>query len=127
MNAMFRRIDWLFAAVFILAAALAACAKPYAASWNDGSRLATIEALVDYHTLAIDDTVYVPPGSLNAPPNHRPFLVWPNGWDGTMHETGTLDKVYIHGHYYSHQPALPAFVLAGSYWLTQQVFGLARR
>jgi hypothetical protein len=126
MNAVFRRIDWLFA-VFLAAAALAVCARPYAASDNDSSRLATIEAIVDYHTLAIDNTVYVPPGSVNAPPEHRPFLVRENGWDGNKHRDGTMDKLYIHGHFYSDKPMVPAVLLAGPYWVTQQLFGLRAR
>ena len=31
-------------------------ARPYAGSWNDGSRLATVESLVDYHTWEIDNS-----------------------------------------------------------------------
>src|SRR5687767_12101081 len=34
-------------------------ARPYAGGWNDGSRLATVESLVDRHTLAIDDSMFV--------------------------------------------------------------------
>jgi hypothetical protein len=30
-------------------------ARPWAGSWNDASRLAAVESLVDRHTLAIDD------------------------------------------------------------------------
>src|SRR5258707_866751 len=42
-------------------------------NWNDLSRLATVEAVVDYHTFSIDKTVY----------------------------RGTGDKVLVDGHYYS--------------------------
>ena len=41
----------------IVLAALAVAAvgaRPFACGANDGSRLATVECLVDYHTLAID-------------------------------------------------------------------------
>src|SRR5262245_10595422 len=34
-------------------------AVPYAGSWNDGSRLAAVEAIADHGTLAIDDSVFV--------------------------------------------------------------------
>ena len=34
-------------------------ARDLAGGWNDGSRLATVESLVDYHTLAIDDSAFV--------------------------------------------------------------------
>ena len=36
----------------------AAGALPYAGGWNDGSRLAAVEAIADHHTLAIDDSVF---------------------------------------------------------------------
>jgi hypothetical protein len=119
-----RRIDWPLAAVLLTAAALASCARPYAASDNDASRLATIEAVVDYHTLAIDDTVYVPPGSLQAPPDHLPYYVRPNGDDMNMHEYGTLDRIQVNGHFYSDKPMLPAVLMAAPYWVAQKVFGL---
>jgi hypothetical protein len=122
-----RRIDWPLAAVLLGAAALGACARPYAASDNDSSRLATVEAIVDYHTLAIDQTVYVPPGSAEAPPDHRPFLVDEDGRDGNKHRDGTMDKLRIGGRFYSDKPMLPAFVLAGPYWVTQQLTGLRAR
>ncbi|HEV3446587.1 MAG TPA: hypothetical protein VG099_18225, partial [Gemmataceae bacterium] len=46
----------------VLGAAMALAlisARPFAGGWNDGSRLATVECLVDYHTLAIDRSVFV--------------------------------------------------------------------
>ena len=47
-------------AVVAVAAFIAlAGARPFAGSWNDGSRLATVEALVDYGTWAIDDSVFL--------------------------------------------------------------------
>ena len=46
--------------VVVTAAVVAfASARPYAGAWNDGSRLATVEALVDFGTLAIDDSIFV--------------------------------------------------------------------
>src|SRR5262249_6584816 len=131
MNAVFQRTDRLFVAVFVAAAALAACAMPYAASWNDRSRLATVEALVDYHTLAIDRSVYGPWGALHAPLERWPFFVLPDagrdaGWD-VSEGSETMDKVLIDGHFYSDKPALPAIVLAGPYWMVQKLFGLRAR
>ena len=44
---------------------LSRCRRPGADSpalrrgWNDGSRLATVECVVDHHTWAIDDSIYV--------------------------------------------------------------------
>jgi hypothetical protein len=115
-----RRIDWLFAAVLFGAAALAAGALPYAGGWHDGSRLATIEALVDYHTFAIDDTVYIAPRCRDMPPDRRPYAAEPE-W---VNRDGTLDKILVNGRFYSDKPMLPAVVMAGPYWVAQQAFGL---
>src|SRR5262249_48123113 len=47
-------------AVFLLLVSIAlVSAHSYAGGWNDGSRLATVECLVDYHTLAIDRSIFV--------------------------------------------------------------------
>ncbi len=67
-------------------------------SANDRSRWATVRALVDYGTYAIDDI------------HHQP------NWD-------TIDKVYHDGHYYSSKPPLLATILAGEYWVYQQLTG----
>jgi hypothetical protein len=86
-------------------------ALPYAGSWNDGSRLATVECLVDYHTLAIDRSIFVHvplPEDLATPspyPLDEPDLL--------LHGTG--DKLWIHGHYYSDKSPVPALLLAGVY------------
>ena len=50
---------WVLAAVALAVAA--AGAVPFAGSWNDGSRLAAVESLVDRGTLAIDDSVFTRP------------------------------------------------------------------
>ncbi len=50
----------MLALVVVAAAAVAAVsARPYAGAWNDGSRLATVEALVDHGTFAIDRSIFV--------------------------------------------------------------------
>ena len=58
--------------VILAAAAVAVVsARPYAGAWNDGSRLATVECLVDHGTLAIDDSLFVrvpPDGSAQRNP-----------------------------------------------------------
>ena len=91
------------------AAALAlVSARPYAGSWQDGSRLANVEALVDYHCFAIDDSIFVrvpdyPPGRGPYPPDEPALL-----------ERGTCDKLYIGGHYYADRP-VPALLMAAVY------------
>jgi hypothetical protein len=91
-----------------------ASARPYAGGWNDGSRLATVEALVDYHTLAIDDSIFV------RVPEHGPY----DPSDPSLAAFGTADKLYIQGHYYSDKSPVPALLLAGVYQVLQWGTGL---
>lgn len=58
------------------------------ATWNDESRMATIQALVESHTFIIDHTEFVSTG----------------------------DKVFIDGHFYSDKPPLPAMLGAPVYF-----------
>src|SRR5437588_4457539 len=83
----------------------------YAGGWNDGSRLATVECLVDYHTLAIDDSIFV-----RVPPATDPkrALPYPEADSGLL-QTGTGEKLFINGHYYSDKSPVPALVMAGMY------------
>ena len=64
---------WVLAAVALAIAAVGA--RPYAGGWNDGSRLATVECLVDYHTMAIDRSIFVqvpPPDGSQTPSPYPP-------------------------------------------------------
>jgi hypothetical protein len=107
--------------VLLVATAIAVgSALPAARSSNDGSRLATIEALVDYRTFAIDDSIYVPPRSFNTP--GRPDVYDPSVPE--LDQRGTGDKMLINGRFYSDKPAVPAIFLAGLYALLQGAFGL---
>lgn len=112
-------------AVWALAAVVAmVSARDDAGGWNDGSRLATVECLVDYHTLAIDDSIFVKVPPLD-PEFKRPFpyrLDDPNAWI-----EGTKDKILVDGHYYSHRSPLPAVLLAGWYFVWQQITGYTAR
>src|SRR5262249_41443734 len=89
-------------------------ARPYAASWNDGSRLATVESLVERHTFRIDDSLFVkvPPPAPDRPAPYPPA-------DPLLSARGTADKLLIGGHYYSDKSPRPAVLLAGAYqaWL----------
>jgi hypothetical protein len=98
------------------------CARLYAGSWNDGSRLAAVECLVDRHTFAIDDSIFVrvPPRDSGAP---SPY--WPLSKD--LQKDGTKDKLYIRGHYYSDKSPVPAVVLAGVYQVWRGCTGLTAR
>jgi len=66
-------------------------------SWNDGSRLATAECLVDYHTWQIDQSFFQP-------------------------HTG--DKVFINGHFYSDKPPVLELAMAVVYKVLQGTMGL---
>jgi hypothetical protein len=108
--------------VLVVAAAVAVAAvsaRPYAGAWNDGSRLATVECLVDHHTLAIDHSVFV------RVPADGP-IPYPAG-DPLLRRHGTLDKLLIDGHFYSDKSPVPAVPLAGVYQAWQWCTGLTAR
>jgi hypothetical protein len=89
-------------------------ARPYAGSWNDGSRLATVECLVDHHTLSIDESIFVRvPATLSPYDPAAPLL-----------QLGTQDKLFIDGHFYSDKSPVPAVILAGVYQCFQWGLGL---
>lgn len=112
-------------AMLIAAIAVAVVsARDQAGGWNDGSRLATVECLIDYHTLAIDDSVFVRVPRIN-PNRDEPFpypMDYPQTW-----LFGTKDKILVNGHYYSHKSPLPAVLLAGWYAVWQKATGLTAR
>jgi len=106
----------------VFVAALAAIlalfsARPYAGGWNDGSRLATVESLVDRHTLAIDDSIFVKVPEAGAVNPYGPGAL----------QTGTKDKLLIRGRFYSDKSPVPAVLLAGCYQFFQWTTGLVAR
>lgn len=102
--------------VLLVAAVLAvAGARPYAGGWNDGSRLATAESLVDRGTLAIDDSIFV-----RVPPERPPYPAN----EPLLLARGTLDKLLVDGRFYSDKPPLPSVAMAGLYALLKGAFGL---
>jgi hypothetical protein len=111
-----RQRRWIGLVVILLAAIVASLsARPYAGGWNDGSRLATVECLIDYRTLAIDRSIFV-----QVPADLRPTPYSTAEPDLLQHGTG--DKLYIDGHFYSDKSPVPALLMAGVYqgwqWLT---------
>jgi hypothetical protein len=100
---------WVLAAVALAIAAIGA--RPYAGGWNDGCRLAAVESLLDRGTLAIDDSVFCqcPQHLIDAGhasyPADRPDLL----------QFGTLDKLYVRGHFHSDKPAVVSVLMAGMY------------
>ena len=110
---MFRRLNWLVMFCATLIALIGA--RPYAGSWNDGGRLATVESLVDHGTWAIDRSIFVDVPADNSPYPNDPDLIL---------EHGTLDKLLIRGDYYSDKSPVPNLLLAIVYKLTQSCTGL---
>lgn len=112
--------------VLVLALSLviaAVSAQPYAGGWNDGSRLATVECLVDYHTLAIDRSIFV-----HVPRSDNPAVPFPYPVDepGLLAD-GTGDKLRVAGHYYSDKSPVPALLMAGVYQVWQWCTGATAR
>src|SRR5262245_37009368 len=88
---------WLVALVASLIAL--ASARDQVGGWNDASRLATVESLVDQGTLAIDDSIFAT----------------------------TKDKLFIDGKFYSDKSPVPALYLAGVYQIYQWLGGPSAR
>src|SRR5262245_16084483 len=108
-----------FILVLLLATLIAAASsRPFSGGWNDASRLATIECLIDYGTFAIDDSVFVA-----VPPENAPFTPY----DKHLHKTGTLDRMLFHGRYYSDKAPVPALFSAVIYKTLQLATGLNAR
>ena len=110
------------AALVLIAAATVAIvsARSYAGGWNDGSRLATVESLVDHRTLAIDRSIFVQVpsrGESTAPPPYPPD-------EPDLLAEGTRDKLLINGRFYSDKSPVPALLLAGWYRALQWGTGL---
>ncbi len=106
---------WAVLAVAVVIAAVSA--HPYAGGWNDGSRLATVESLVDRHTWVIDDSIFVNPSAETADHPHRqaPYAAPDPAADYLLKHEGTLDKLFINGHYYSDKSPVPSLWLAAVY------------
>lgn len=118
------RLTTATSSLMVLGALLVALvsARPYAGGWNDGSRLATVECLVDYHTLAVDRSIFLHPG-LVGPTGPAPY---PRDYTLLM-KSGTQDKLLIQGQYYSDKSPVPALLMAGVYLAIQQTTGLTAR
>jgi len=72
-----------------------ATTMPKVRGWNDASRMATVQSLVEKHSFIIDESVFVYTG----------------------------DKVFINGHFYSDKPAIPS-VLGAIIYLPMFHFGI---
>jgi hypothetical protein len=106
---------WMLAVGLVSTSIAWVSARDYAGGWNDGSRLATVESLVDYRTWAIDRSIFVNPDAAPRSPYRDDALV----------RHGTLDKLWIDGHYYSDKSPVPALLMAGIYSAWQWITGLS--
>jgi hypothetical protein len=102
---------WIVLVLVISLAIAIVSARPYAGGWNDGSRLATVECLVDQHTLAIDRSIFV---QVPQPDDSEGALPYPRD-EPDLLRNGTGDKLLIHGQYYSDKSPVPALLMAGIY------------
>jgi hypothetical protein len=98
-------------------------ARSSAGSWNDGSRLATVESLVDRHTFIIDDSIFVQVPRHDDPAAAAPY---PSD-DPLLLQYGTGDKLLIDGHFYSDKSPVPTVLLGGVYQALQWGTGLNAR
>ncbi|MFQ6051670.1 MAG: hypothetical protein ACE5K4_08250 [Candidatus Hydrothermarchaeota archaeon] len=72
--------------------------KTYPNSWNDASRMNTIESLVERGTFIIDNSTFFNIGA---------------------------DKVFINGHFYSDKPPVLSFLASGLYLILHKFFNLS--
>ncbi len=98
---------WVFGGMLLLGGILG---HPFAGSWNDGSRLASIESVAERGTFIIDDSLFVFPNGPKGLPN--PY----DPKNEILAKRGTLDLMQIEGHFYSDKSPLPTLVLA---WVWQ--------
>jgi hypothetical protein len=124
MDCLFRQRSEFVAGLCVVGIAVAMAVlstRPYAGAWNDGSRLATVESLVDDHTLAIDRSIFV-----QVPSDPQIAAPYPPD-DQLLLEHGTRDKLLIDGRFYSDKSPVPAVLLAGLYQGLQWCTGLRAR
>lgn len=115
-------LDRLSVVVAVIATGIAVLsARPYAGGWNDGSRLAAVESLADYHTWAIDDSIFVRGTARSGVAS--PYPVSEPG----LRKFGTRDKMWINGHFYSDKSPVPNLCLAVVYRGIQLISGLVAR
>src|SRR5262245_57289103 len=108
---MSRRFIWIYLGAVVLALVTA---RPYAGGWNDGSRLATVDCLVDHGTWAIDESIYLTPTTAARPP-------YASGSVGSQY--GTFDKLLINGRFYSDKSPVPALPMAAFYQIWRSAGG----
>ena len=112
--------------VILAATAIALVGAPrHASSWNDGSRLATVECLVDRHTFAIDESVFVAVPPVDDPVRRSPYAAYDPDLTRLL-QGGTGDKIFVEGHYYSDKSPVPALLDGASLLARPRCGGLTK-
>ncbi len=107
-----RRRALRLAALIVIGVLIAiVSARPYAVGWNDGSRLAAVESLVDYHTWDISRSIFIAPPERNSPYLDPAFK-------------GSLDKMKVGDNWYSDKSPPVSLAMAGIYQVLQSLTGL---
>jgi hypothetical protein len=109
-----RDLTWVIATFFLLFFGLTI--HSHANSWNDLSRLATVEALVHHKTWAIEDTAL---GNLTG---DRIYLV---ADATTPSQDGAVADTSDNGHFYSDKPPVLSFLTAGVYRVLHAGLGIS--
>lgn len=104
-----RMSAWVVAGFALLIAAIGA--RPYAGGWNDGSRLAAVESLIERRTLTIDESVFVTPPRHLVDNHTAPYPA--DRLDLLL--LGTQDKLRIDGRFHSDKPPVISIVMAALY------------
>ncbi|MBY0456460.1 MAG: hypothetical protein K2V38_03925 [Gemmataceae bacterium] len=99
---------WVLGALALVLAG--ASARPFASSWNDGSRLASVESLVARGTFCIDGSPFLDPPPSLSEGDHPPYDP-----SNSLLRAGTRDKLLIDGWFYSDKPPLVSVPLAVAY------------
>lgn len=111
-------VAWALGLLALVFAAIGA--EPYATSWNDGSRFASVESLVERDTFCIDDSIFLKPTPELSARGTPPYDL-----DNPLLRQGTWDRLFINGHWYSDKPPLVSVPLAGIYRVAM-AFGVPR-
>ncbi len=112
--------NWLFRFILLCSILITIISvKPYAMSWNDSSRFAMVQALVENNTFVIDDTIFVISDCNKKYNKISPFD--PN--NPLLNRYGTNDRLYISGHFYSDKSPVPGVIMALT-WKILSFFGI---
>jgi hypothetical protein len=88
-------------------------------SWNDSSRFAMVQALVETNTFVIDNTIFIVTDRDNQINKVSPF----DPKNAFLNQYGTKDRLYISGQFFSDKSPVPGVMMAMT-WRFLAYFGL---